>query len=159
MNSKDKLVEFLGEQIRLENEIIDSLNNILSEIKNPIVRGVLRGISLDAMKHTEMCAAAVALLTGVTPIAAQEPFYKQKMLMENHLRVEGEFVKRISEIVADVENEKVKLLLNAILSDEKTHYELLKLILEIIMQAKTLTEDELWDILWKNVPFHGAPGG
>jgi len=53
----------------------------------------------------------------------------------------------------------VKLLLTAILADEKRHHELLKQVLEILVRGETITEEDWWDILWKNVPFHGAPGG
>ncbi|MEM3357110.1 MAG: ferritin-like domain-containing protein, partial [Candidatus Bathyarchaeia archaeon] len=63
------------------------------------------------------------------------------------------------DLLSSVENEKVKLLLNAILVDEKRHHELLKQVLEIIVHGETITEEDWWDILWKNVPFHGAPGG
>ena len=58
-----------------------------------------------------------------------------------------------------VENEKVRLLLTAILSDEKKHHTLLKMVLDILVRRETITEEDWWDLLWKNVPFHGAPGG
>ena len=58
-----------------------------------------------------------------------------------------------------VKNEKIKLLLNAILEDEKRHHELLKRVLEILVKGETITEEEWWDVLWRNVPFHGSPGG
>jgi hypothetical protein len=43
--------------------------------------------------------------------------------------------------------------------DEKRHHELLKEILEILVKGETITESDWWDVLWKNVPFHGSPGG
>jgi rubrerythrin len=61
--------------------------------------------------------------------------------------------------VPSIENAKVKLLVEAILADEKRHHELLKMVLEILVKGETITEDDWWDILWKNVPFHGSPGG
>jgi hypothetical protein len=50
-------------------------------------------------------------------------------------------------------------LLNAILSDEKRHHALLKMVLDIIVHGETITEDDWWKMLWEDVPFHGAPGG
>jgi hypothetical protein len=55
----------MRKQIEVENEIVESLNNALIEVKNPPVKGVLKGISLDSGKHAEMYAAAVELLTSV----------------------------------------------------------------------------------------------
>ena len=159
MNSKDELINFMKAQIKVENEIVDSLNSALVDVKNPPVRGVLKGISLDSVKHAEMYAAATELLTSVSQALSQEHLDKQKALVEKHIRLEAELIEKISKVLPSVENEKVKLLLNAILADEKRHHELLKMVLEILVRGETITEADWWDLLWKNVPFHGAPGG
>jgi len=159
LKSKNDLVKFLKAQITVENEIVDSLNNALIEIKNPPVKGVLKGISLDSVKHAEMYAAATELLTGVAQALTQENLDRQRALVERHIQMEAELIKKISKILPSVENEKVKLLLNAILADEKRHHALLKMVLEILVRGETITEEDWWDLLWKNVPFHGAPGG
>ena len=157
--SKDELVVFLNEQIKIENKIVESLNNALGEIGNPAVKGVLKGISLDSVKHAEMYASAVKLLTSVPQALTQEHLDKQRELVKEHIRIEAELIEGISEMIPGIENEKVGFLLNAILSDEKRHHELLKKVLEILVRGETITEEDWWDILWKNVPFHGAPGG
>jgi rubrerythrin len=159
LNSKDELTDFLREQIKIENEIVESLNSSLGEIGNPTVRGVLKGISLDSVKHAEMYSSAIGLLTGVQQALTQENLDKQRELVEKHIRLEAELIEKISKKMPSIENKKVKLLLNAILTDEKRHHKLLKRVLEILVQGETITEEDWWDVLWKNVPFHGAPGG
>jgi rubrerythrin len=159
LNSKDELVSFLREQIKIEHKIVESLNSALREIGNPTVKGVLKGISLDSVKHAEMYAAAVTLLTSVSQALTQEHLDKQRELVKEHIRIEAELIERISEVMPSIENEKVKLLLNAILLDEKRHHKLLKEVLEILVRGETITDEDWWDVLWKNVPFHGAPGG
>lgn len=159
MRSKNELVNFLKEQITIENKIVDSLNGALGKIGNPVVKGVLKGISLDSVKHAEMYDAAVKLLTSVSQALTQEILDEQRELVEKHIHMEAELIKRIGEVIPTVENEKVKLLLNAVMMDEKRHHELLKNVLEVLVRGETITEEDWWDILWKNVPFHGAPGG
>ena len=159
MDSKDELIDFLKEQIKIENRIVDSLNSSLGDIENPAVRGVLQGISLDSLKHAEMYTSAVGLLTSVQPALAQKQLDKQRELVEKHISLEAELIVKISEKLPSIEDKKVKLLLNAILMDEKRHHELLKKVLEILVRGETITEEDWWDVLWKNVPFHGAPGG
>ncbi len=159
MNSKDELTDFLKEQIKIENEIVDSLNSSLGEIGNPAVRGVLKGISLDSVKHAEMYSSAIGLLTSVQQALTQENLDKQRELVEKHIRLEAELIGKIGKKLPSIEDKKVKLLLNAILMDEKRHHELLKKVLEILVRGETITEEDWWDILWRNVPFHGAPGG
>jgi len=153
------LIDFLKEQIKIENQIVDSLNRSLDEIGNFAVRGVLKGISLDSTKHAEMYSSAIGLSTSVQQALTQENLDKQRKLVEKHMRLEAELIGKISKKLPSIEDKKVKLLLNAILMDEKRHHELLKKVLEILVQGETITEEDWWDILWKNVPFHGAPGG
>jgi bacterioferritin (cytochrome b1) len=159
LTAKDELVGFLKKQVNIENEIVDSINEGLGEIGNPSVKGVLKGISLDSVKHAEMYTAAIDLLTSVPQALTEKHLDKQKDLVEKHIQMEAELIQRISEVIPSIENEKVSLLLNAILLDEKRHHELLKSVLEILVRGETITEEDWWDLLWKNVPFHGAPGG
>jgi len=159
LSSKDELIFFINEQITIENKIVKSLDNTLNEIENPAVKGVLKGISLDSIKHRELYSSAITLLTRISQALTQEQLDKQRELVEKHILIEVELIEKISQMIPKVENKKVKFLLNAILSDEKRHHALLKKVLETIVQEETITEEDWWDILWRNVPFHGAPGG
>jgi rubrerythrin len=159
LSSNEELVKFLKAQIKVENDIVDSLNNALVDIKNPPVKGVLKGISLDSIKHAELYAAATVLLTNVSQALTQENLDTQKAVVEKHIRMEAELIRKIGKVLPTVENEKVKFLLNAILSDEKRHHALLKMVLELLVKGETITEADWWDLLWKDAPFHGAPGG
>lgn len=159
MNPNSELVDFIKKQITIEHAIVSSLNKSLAEIGNPTVKGVLKGISLDSVKHAEMYESALKLLTSVSQALTQENLDKQRELVEKHIQLEAELIEKIGNVLPTVENNKVKLLLNAILADEKRHHALLKAVLEILVRGETITEADWWDILWKNVPFHGAPGG
>jgi len=159
LSSSEKLVTFMRRQIGIENEIVDSLNSALVNINNPSVKGVLKGISLDSVKHAELYASAIKLLTSTSQALRQEHLDEQRRLVEKHIKMEAELIEKLSRIVPSVEDDKVKLLLEAILGDERRHHELLKTVLEIIVRGETITEQDWWDILWKGVPFHGAPGG
>ncbi len=138
---------------------MDSLNKSLPDIGNPAVKGVLKSISLDSVKHAEMYGSAVTLLTTVSKALTQENLDKQKDLVEKHIQMELELIQKIGKELPNVKDKKVALLLEAILSDEKRHHELLKKVLEILVRGEAITEADWWDMLWKDVPFHGAPGG
>jgi ribonucleotide reductase beta subunit family protein with ferritin-like domain len=153
------LVEFMKRQIVIEKEIVDSLNKGIVDIKNPPVKGVLKGISLDSVKHAELYSAAVTLLTNVSQALKQENLDAQRALVEKHIQMEAELIKKLEKMMPVIENSKVKFLLNAILTDERRHHAMLKMVLEIIVHGETITEADWWELLWKNVPFHGAPGG
>jgi rubrerythrin len=159
VSEKNDLLEFIKRQIAIENEIVSSLNKGVADIKNPPVKAILKGISLDSVKHAELYAAAVKLLTTTSTALSQENLDAQRALVEKHIEMEAELIKKLEKMMPTVENGKVKFLLESIFLDEKRHHALLKAILETIVRAETITEDEWWDVLWSNSPFHGAPGG
>ena len=159
MSSKDELVELFKNQIKIEKSIVESVNNGLINIKNPAVTGVLKGISLDSVKHAEMYSSAINLLTSVPQALTERNLDKQRELVEKHILIEAKIIKILNEVMPSIQNEKVQLLLKAILTDEKRHHALLKKVLEILVRGETITDNEWWDVLWENVPFHGAPGG
>ncbi|MBN1785117.1 MAG: ferritin-like domain-containing protein [Candidatus Bathyarchaeota archaeon] len=159
MSSKDELVALFKNQIKIEQTIVDSVKEGLTEIKNPAVKGVLNGISLDSLKHAQMYSSAITLLTSVPQALTEGNLDKQKELVKKHIQLEVKVIHKLREIIPSVENEKVKLLLNAILEDEKRHHELLRKVLNILIKGETITDKDWWDVMWENVPFHGTPGG
>ena len=159
MAEKSDLLEFMKRQIAIENEIVSSLNKGVANIKNMPVKAVLKGISLDSVKHAELYAAAIRLLTDVSTALSQENLDEQRALVEKHIEMEAELIKKLENMMPTIENSKVKFLLNTIFMDEKRHHAMLKTILESIVRAETITEDDWWESLWAGSPFHGAPGG
>ena len=159
MSEKNDLLEFIKRKIAIEYEIVGSLNKGGADIQNPPVKAVLKGISLDSVKHAELYAAAVKLLTDVSQALSQEPLDAQRALVEKHIEMEAELIKKLEKMMPTIENNKVKFLLNTIFMDEKRHHAMLKTISESIVRAETITEDEWWESLWEGSPFHGAPGG
>jgi len=159
LSSNDELVTLFKNQIKIEKTIVASVAEGLVEIKNPAVKGVLKGISLDSTKHAEMYSSAISLLTSVPQALTEGNLDKQRELVEKHIRIEAEIIEKLREVLPSVQNKKVKLLLTAILSDEVRHHDLLKKVLDILVRGETITDNDWWDVLWENVPFHGAPGG
>jgi rubrerythrin len=153
------LLDFLKNQITVENEIVSSLEKALVGMKNPAVKGVLKGVSLDSVKHAELYSAALTLLTQASTALNQGNLDEQRGLIKKHIEIEAKLIKVLQEKIPKIENEKVVFLLKAILEDECRHHAMLKMVLEIIVHGETITEADWWKMLWENVPFHGAPGG
>ena len=156
---KDNLLEFLKNQIKVEKDIVASLEKPLMSMKNPAVKGVLKGVSLDSIKHAELYMSAVTLLTAASTALTQDNLDEQRKLVEKHIEIESELIKKLETMIPTIDNNKVVFLLNSILADERRHHEMLKMVLEIIVHGETITEDDWWKLLWENAPFHGAPGG
>ena len=111
------LLDFLKNQVVVEKEIVDSLEKALVDMKNPAVKGVLKGVSLDSVKHAELYTSAITLLTSASTALAQEDLDKQKALIEKHIAIEAKLIKILKEKIPEITNEKVVFLLKAILED------------------------------------------
>jgi len=65
-------------------------------------------------------------------------------LVEKHVEYEARLIEKIEKILPEIDDEKVKFVLNAILADEKRHHRLLKKVLEVLIKAETISPDEWW---------------
>jgi len=155
---EEELIRFLREQVKLEEEIIESMGRTLDMVTNPVAKGVLKGISLDSLKHAEIYKAAIEV-ASVPQALTEKEFYHLKQDVKRHIENEERVIGRLKKAIEEMKNEKVKFLLQSIAADEERHHALLSEIMDIVVRGETITEADWWDFLWRNVPFHGAPGG
>jgi len=157
--TSEKLIGFMKKQIENENAIVESVTEGTKNIKNPPVKAVLKGISLDSTKHAELYSSAITLLSTASQAMTQDNLDEQREIVEKHIKLEADLIKKLEKELPTIENKKVAFLLNSILMDERRHHAMLKTVLEIIVRGETITEDDWWKLLWEESPFHGAPGG
>lgn len=148
----DEMIKFFENQIDLEKKIVESAQDAINEIENEAVSTALRGISLDSSKHAEMYRSAINLLSATTVALNEEQLDLQKKVISDHIKMEEAVIKKLEKRMEDVENEKVKLLLKAILADEHRHHKLLENLYEILIRGETITEGDWWDAIWGDVP-------
>jgi len=148
----DKLLKFLENQISLENKIVKSIKDSADKIDNEAVSTALLGISLDSKKHAMMYRSAISLLTTSSAALNQEQLDLQKKVVSDHIMMEEAVIKELEKMLPTIENEKVELLLRAILQDEERHHKLLKTLYEILIRGEAVTEGDWWDAVWGDVP-------
>jgi len=148
----DKLVKFLENQITLENKIVKSIIESADKIDNEAVSTALQGISLDSKKHAMMYKSAISLMTTTSAALNDEQLDLQKKVVDDHIKMEEAVIKELDKMLPSVENEKVEVLLKAILQDEKRHHKLLKTLYEILIRGEAVTEGDWWDAVWGDVP-------
>ncbi len=148
----DKLVKFLEKQITLENIIVKSITESAEKIDNEAVSTALQGISLDSKKHAMMYKSAISLMTTTSAALNDEQLDLQKKVVDDHIKMEEAVIKELDKMLPSVENEKVEILLKAILQDEKRHHKLLNTLYEILIRGEAVTEGDWWDAVWGDVP-------
>ena len=148
----DKLLKFMENQISLENKIVKSIKDSADKIDNEAVSTALMGISLDSKKHAMMYRSAISLMTTSSAALNQEQLDLQKKVVNDHIKMEEAVIKELEKMLPTIENEKVELLLKAILQDEVRHHKLLKTLYEILIRGEAVTEGDWWDAVWGDVP-------
>jgi rubrerythrin len=156
--TEKELVTFLQEQVKIEKAIVKSVTTALENVKNPVVEAVLKGISYDSSKHADLYRSAGEII-AVAPALTEQKLAHLEKTVRWHIETEKKLIGRVQEAINKTANKRVKFLLESILEDEKRHHKLLKMVLNIIVKGETITDQDWWDIIWENAPFHGAPGG
>ena len=146
------MFEFLENQIILEKKIVESVNNAVNQIDNEAVKTALLGVSLDSSKHAMMYQSAINLMSMSSISLNQEQLDFQKKVIQNHIKMEEAVIKELEKRIDKIDNEKIELLLKAILNDEYRHHKLLKTLYEIVIRGEAITENDWWDAIWGDVP-------
>jgi len=154
-----ELISFLKKQIDLENMIVEEGKKSVKGVENVLVRELIRGIALDSMKHANMLEAMVALISGAKVFLTEKESERIGGQIKRHIELEKQAIETYSTLLEHIKDERTRLLVDYILKDERRHHELLRKIDKIIVEAETLREEDLWEMVWKYSVFHGAPGG
>ena len=73
--------------------------------------------------------------------------------------MEEQAVETYGKLAEQSDNDQVKTIAMMIREDEVRHHALLKELHKTVIEPETITEDDIWDILWKDTPWKGSPGG
>ena len=148
----DKMLQFFENQIKLENMIVESVNNAVDKIENEAVRTALLGVSLDSRKHAMMYQSAINLVSASSVALNEEQLDLQKKVIQNHIKLEEAVIKELEKRMDKIENDKIEVLLKAILNDEYRHHKLLKTLYEVVVRGEAITEGDWWDAIWGDAP-------
>jgi rubrerythrin len=159
MSAEKQLSKFLKEQVKLEKHIVRAAKASVKNTKNKLVRYLIEGIALDSSKHVLLLNALIAHIKSQTPFISHEKRDELGDAISKHIALEAHAIETYHDIITKTTDPTVKQILQSILEDERRHHQLLQQIFHLVIEKETLTEEDLWDLTWKDVPFHGAPGG
>ena len=156
----EELIKFIYEQIVLEKKIVEISKKSVEDIKNVLVRELIRGITMDSKKHAILLTGLKGMLEGPTPLIEEENYDLIKETIEKHIELEAKAIDTYRSLLkVYIEDEKVKMIISEIHKDEIRHHAFLTALLKTIVEKETLTKDMLEDWMFKYAPFHGSPGG
>ena len=156
---KEETLEFIDKQIELELNIIKIVEENVSKLGNAFIKDLLLGVSQDSKKHAALLKSLKKAVEGPTPFISAEERDKIAKGIQTHIDLEAKAIETYAELVEKSDSDQVKTIASMIHDDELKHHALLKELHKAVIEPETLTEDMIWDIMWKDSPWHGSPGG
>lgn len=143
-----------------EREYSQRLADSAKGVKNDVVRVVMMAVAQDSLKHSMIYDVLAELFREERSMIDEAELAKIGDEIEHHIRTEEEMIEYLKNLLnSKAGNKATKFLLEALLKDEFYHHALLKRVHEMIIRKEAFTESDLWEFVWKDVAFHGAPGG
>lgn len=156
--SRDVLKE-VEEMVHKEVEYAKELDELSNMIDHPVLQALFKAIAFDSRKHSVLYTSALRLLREEIKALTEEELKIISEKVRKHIELEKEMIERTLELMKQTDDPKLKLILASIHEDEVKHHKLLTDIEKNIASKYGVTEEELWDMIWKDSPWHGTPGG
>ena len=156
-----KLAEYFRKESEREVEYSKALEETASKSRNLMLKTLMKAVSLDSMKHSLLYKALAEMLENPSLITEEE---SQAVLDEikRHIEEEREAIEELKKLLEDPvikANPAAKFLIEMMLRDESFHHSLLQRLYKAVVEHHTLTEQDIWDMVWQDAIWHGAPGG
>ncbi len=147
------------EMIHKEVEYAKELDELSNMIDHPVLQALFKAIAFDSRKHSVLYTSVLRLLHEEIKALTEEELKIISEKVRKHIELEKEMIERTLELMKQTDDPKLKLILASIHEDEVKHHKLLTDIEKNIASKYGVTEEELWDMIWKDSPWHGTPGG
>ena len=144
----------------MELKYSEKLGETVRKVRNPAIKVLMEAVSRDSVKHSMIYKAILDLMEHKGPLISEDESEKIIEEIKAHIKAEEEMIKNVDSLLKEGTGDKaIEYLLETVLNDEKIHHAILKGIYNIIVKRHTLKESDIWELLWKDSPFHGTPGG
>ena len=140
MNSQEDLGKLVKAHIKLEENTAKKIKELEEATANLAARLFLAEMRFDTEKHARILKTMWDLMKQKEPEAARETLWETrihsyvdavvaKKMLEDHIKVETDMLKRVQEEIKGTDDDALKLLFKHIADDEKKHHEIMETIL------------------------------
>jgi coenzyme F420-reducing hydrogenase alpha subunit len=122
---------------------------------NEVVRKLIQSIMVDSKKHAGLYKAAAYIVEGRSLAITDIEYEELEKKLRQHIEKEQEMLEAAKQLIDEVEDERVQKLLIKIYEDELMHHPFLESFLETVLKREMITEEDIWDMLFRDLPTHG----
>ena len=153
MNERIKKMEEMAE---MEENYAISYDKNVTGLGNVAISELIRSVVHDSHKHAGLYRTIATILKGPILITDQE-YNQLETSLKKHIEVETKMMDESRTLMEEEQNKRVRRLLEEIYADEIRHHKFLSNLLEVVIKKDMILETDIWDMIWKDVPTHGAP--
>ncbi len=156
-----KLAEYFKSEAKREVDYAKRLGETAGRSQNTIVRLIMEAVSQDSLKHSKIYETMAELLTNPRLIDEAESTAVLKDI-ESHIEMEAESIRELEQLKSNrlvSGDAALGFLIDMLLRDESFHHSVLRQVYTAIVKNITFSEQDLWDAVWRDAVYHGAPGG
>lgn len=143
----------------MERRHAERLRALAERVGHPVVKALLLGIAGDSEKHALFYQAVIELSTRYQPAISQNEFRMLGEEIVRHIDTEARMMEVTRELLNKISDPRVRLLIAAVHDDEVKHHGVLVSIRDNITSEYVVGEEDLWNAIWRDSPWHGTPGG
>jgi len=145
------LIGLLEKQRDLELEHVERLRSSVEKAGHRLVSALLETILHDSRKHAALCQALIDLEAGAAPVKLDVDMGAAVALHQDiraHVQAEEKMITRLESIREEVEEPRVREIVDHLLADERRHHSLLQRLSNII-DSDTAAYDEYLGLIQK----------
>ncbi len=73
------------------------------------------------------------------------------------MEVEETMIREVDSILKGIDDGRARRLLLEIRADETRQHSFMSNLLELVLKREVMPEQDVWDLIWRDVPTHGHP--
>lgn len=152
----DDRVKKMEQMAKMEEEYALRYDDDVAGLGNVAIGGLIKGVALDSEKHAGLYRAIADILRG--PLAVTDVEYDRLgASLKRHIEVEERMMGEAKALMEGEGDDRVRFLLEEIYADEVRHHRFLSNLLEAVVKRDAIFEEDVWKMIWRDVPTHGAP--
>jgi len=143
------LKPMIEEQIENEKKAVRLLQSSMKKTDNAVIQLMLSKLALDSTKHEKMLRAILQLLESSPGEQFRYEGEEFRSVIEEHIEIERKMLEDFERIVDKTEDNRIKFILQDIISDEKRHHAIMKRVHELMCEGEKVQDQKWWDFLFR----------
>ena len=141
-----ELEENIQKMIKSERTTVNHLGETIKKTKNNVIKILMQIMLIDSLKHAKILEIILSILK--TPRLESIELAEVAEHLKDHVEEEKVMMENFENMVDKVEDQKIRFLLENIITDEKRHHNIVERIAELVVDSET-SDDEWWDFLYR----------